>query len=68
MIFWLSKFISKYLSAIISVSKLNCLVNIIKKSFKCGVIAGANNTKKSTIDFNEKKYLSNDIGSELKRS
>ena len=51
----MSKFISKYLSPIISVSKLNCLVNIIKQSFKCGVIAGANNTKESTIDPNERK-------------
>ena len=65
--FRLSKFISKYLSTIISVSKLNCLVNIIKQNFKCGVIAGANNTKKLTIDSNEKKYFSNDIGRELKR-
>ena len=33
------------------------MVNIIKQSFKCGVIAGVNNTKESTIDPNvrEKK-------------
>ena len=31
------------------------MVNLIKQTFKCDVIAGANNTKKSTIDPNEKK-------------
>ena len=60
----MSKFISKYFSPIISVCILNYLVNIIKQSFKCGVIAGANNTKESTIDPNEReKKLSIDIGS-----
>ena len=51
----MSKFINKYFSPIISVCILNYLVNIIKQSFKCGVIAGANNTKESTIDPNERE-------------
>ena len=33
------------------------MINIIKQNFKCGVIAGANNTKKLTIDSNEKNIF-----------